>query len=181
MNEPPIRKETGTQSRFSRLAFFLAIACAAFASLYLFWAFKRARRPRGEVAQSSREPALTRAGLASANRDLAEEPERPEEDEVGKTFRGLRQLFDYYETKGFIMLGRFEKSRWPAKVVQQEERTNEISFTLKGGVRHSYPGYTGYRLRVVTLADATGGETVVVLRSKDKVKAEEERPNHRPH
>jgi hypothetical protein len=87
----------------------------------------------------------------------------------GRTFTSLPEVFDYYAIQGFVMLGQFPKSDWPARVVYVQDGTNEISFTRKGGPRHTYPGNTGYRLKVVSLEDSSGAETLVVLRSKEKV------------
>jgi hypothetical protein len=97
------------------------------------------------------------------------QPEAPVEADVGKAFADLRDVFDYYGTQGFTKLGQFPKSDWPARIVYVQEGTNEISFTRKGGSRHRYPGYAGYRLKVVSLEDPSGAETLVVLRSKEKI------------
>jgi hypothetical protein len=96
-------------------------------------------------------------------------PEASAASDVGKTFADLRDVFDYYGTQGFTKLGQFPKSDWPARVVYVMEGTNEISFSRKGGPRHRYPGYAGYRLKVVSLEDPSGAETLVVLRSKEKI------------
>ena len=117
----------------------------------------------------ARQLAVTRLELESARRELAKTVASSTDDEVGRTFADLRQVLDHYEAQGFTLQGRFERSQWPAKVVHQRDATNEITLVLKQGGRHRFPGYTGYRLRAVTLEDASGGETVVVLKSKDRV------------
>ena len=90
-------------------------------------------------------------------------------DDVGKSFNDIDQLFDYYEGMGYMLLGRFGESQWPVKIVYEKEAMNEISFVLKKGGTHRYPGYTGYRLKVVSLEDTNGEERVVVFRSRNKV------------
>lgn len=89
--------------------------------------------------------------------------------DAGKSFSDINQLFDYYEGKGYIMLGRFGTSQWPAEIVYEKEAMNDITFVPKKGGTHSYPGYVGYRLRVVSLEDTYGEERVVVFRSRNKV------------
>jgi hypothetical protein len=101
------------------------------------------------------------------------QPEMPEpESDVGKNFESIDRLFAYFNEKGFVMLGRFEKSQWPATIISVTDATNEISFVRKRGPRHRYPGYQGYRLKGVSLEDANGNETFVVLRSKEKLPSE---------
>jgi hypothetical protein len=68
--------------------------------------------------------------------------------------------------QGWVVLGRFDLA-WPAEVVSEKEGSDEISFTV-GGTPHKYPGYDGYRLKVVKLAPEGGGEAAVVLRSAEK-------------
>jgi TolB-like protein len=85
---------------------------------------------------------------------------------LGTVFTGLRNAVDHYDTQGFVLLGRFERSQWPATVISEKEADDEISFVLKSGVPHTYPGYFGYRLKVVVFEDAAHEETVLVFRSK---------------
>ena len=87
---------------------------------------------------------------------------------MGLSFNSLQEVVDYYATKGFVKNGQFEKSQWPARIVYVKEGTDSLQFTLKKGPRHSY-GNPGYQMRAVSLEDASGGETIVVLRSKNKV------------
>jgi TolB-like protein len=87
---------------------------------------------------------------------------------MGKTFAALRGAVDYFDSQGYVIQGRFERSRWPATVVHEKESLNEISFALKSGDPHLYSGYDGYRLKVVALEDAVHDETVLVFRSKDR-------------
>jgi TolB-like protein len=87
---------------------------------------------------------------------------------MGKTFAALRDAVDYFDSQGYVIQGRFERSQWPATVVHEKESLNEISFALKSGTPHLYSGYDGYRLKVVALEDAVHDETVLVFRSKDR-------------
>ena len=84
------------------------------------------------------------------------------------TFSGIRKAIDHYDDQGFLMLGKFERAQWPATIVSEKEADDEISFSLKSGTPHSYPGYTGYRLKVVVFEDSSHEETVLVFRSKVK-------------
>lgn len=91
-----------------------------------------------------------------------------EEQSIGHTFSNLRDVTDHYEYYGYLLLGRFNNVQWPATVVYEKESLDEISFVLKNGSPHSYPGYDGYRLKVVALEDAYGSEIMLVFRSKEK-------------
>ena len=86
----------------------------------------------------------------------------------GTVFSGFRKAVDYYDAQGFLVLGKFEKAQWPATVISEKEADDEISFSLHSGPPHLYPGYTGYRLKVVVFEDASHEETVLVFRSKKK-------------
>ncbi len=86
-------------------------------------------------------------------------------EELGKTFGSLPEVTTYYDAKGYVQSGNFVNANWPATIVAVQEGTNQISFVLKNGVRHSYD-MNGYRMAVVFLEDSTGEETVVVYRSK---------------
>jgi TolB-like protein len=86
----------------------------------------------------------------------------------GATFIGIRKTIDYYDDQGFLLLGKFERAQWPATVISEKEADDEISFSLKTGTPHAYPGYYGYRLKVVILEDPAHEETVLVFRSKTK-------------
>jgi hypothetical protein len=103
-------------------------------------------------------------------------PPPPALDGVGTTYASLDEFYQRFGiqgnstgSRGYAMIGRFEHSQWPAKLVRLQETTNQISFALKGGQRNSYPGFQGYRLMLVRLEDPAGGETVVLLRSNDRV------------
>lgn len=93
----------------------------------------------------------------------------------GTLFTGFRKAADHYDAQGFILMGKFERAQWPATVISEKEADDEISFTLRSGTPHSYPGYVGYRLKVVVLEDSSREETVLVFRSKVK-RGESERP-----
>jgi hypothetical protein len=99
----------------------------------------------------------------------AHEKDSKKKNDVGKPFSDINELFDHYEGKGFIVLGRFGAAQWPAKIMYEKEAMNDIAFHLKKGGTQSYPGYTGYQLKVVSLEDTDGEERVVVFRSKNKV------------
>lgn len=105
--------------------------------------------------------ALCAAVLVSAEFSFAASSE-------GTTFSGIRKALDYYDDQGFLMLGKFERAQWPATVVSEKEADDEISFSLKTGTPHAYPGYNGYRLKVVIFEDLAHEETVLVFRSKAK-------------
>jgi len=93
----------------------------------------------------------------------------------GTAFAGLRKAVDHYEAQGFLLLGKFEYAQWPATVISEKEADDEISFTLRSGTPHVYPGYVGYRLKVVILEDTSRNESVLVFRSK-KQKGEPRQP-----
>lgn len=50
---------------------------------------------------------------------------------------------------------------------------NEITFSYNG-TNHKYPGYNGYKLKVVRLISDNESENVIVLRSKEKEKVEKD-------
>jgi len=93
----------------------------------------------------------------------------------GTTFTGFRKAVEHYDAQGFIVLGKFERAQWPATVISEKEADDEISFTLRSGTPHTYPGYFGYRLKVVVFEDSGQRETVLVFRSK-KREGEPEKP-----
>ncbi len=93
----------------------------------------------------------------------------------GTFFIGFRDAVDHYDAQGFLLLGKFENAQWPATVVSEKEADDEISFTLRSGTPHTYPGYIGYRLKVVVFEDAARNETVLVFRSKAR-KGEPQQP-----
>jgi TolB-like protein len=99
----------------------------------------------------------------------------PDPTSKGTLFGDFRDIIDYYDDQGFLLLGKFEHSGWPARVVSEKEADDEISFTLRKGATHTYPGYIGYRLRVVMLEDRDQKETVLIFRSKKKA-GEPEQP-----
>jgi len=84
-----------------------------------------------------------------------------------KTYSSIGELTRAQEEEGFVVLGRFGKS-WPATIVEERESRDEISFTRANGTAHTYPGYTGYTLKVVRLKGTDGGEGIIVFRSKEK-------------
>ncbi len=86
----------------------------------------------------------------------------------GTSFRSIRKALDFYDDQGFLLLGKFEKSQWPATIVSEKEADDEIGFSLKSGTPHTYAGFFGYRLKVVIFEDSAHEETVLVFRSKTK-------------
>lgn len=124
--------------------------------------------------------AVFKKGPDTAKTDLPPAPPKPAgavavppSAEIGMTFTSLAQVSSYFGQRGFVVTGKFENSRWPAKLVRLKEAMHEVSVTLKSGkfLNYSGPGFTGYRLRVATLEDADGGETVVILSSKELIKS----------
>ena len=57
-------------------------------------------------------------------------------------------------------LGSFGSIKWPARIVEDRDAPDEISFKTPDGTPHRYPGYTGYTLRVVRLKGARGDYSV---------------------
>lgn len=93
------------------------------------------------------------------------------ENNTGLSFSSLKHVVDHYDHQGYLLLGRFESAQWPATIVYEKDDLNEISFVLKNGSPHSYPGYTGYRLKAVALEDESGEEIMLVFRSKARVES----------
>lgn len=69
--------------------------------------------------------------------------------------------------QGWVVVGTFGHA-WPATLRTVEEGQGSVSFTRKDGTRHTYPGFAGYRLKVLFFENAAGAETVLVLRAKEK-------------
>ncbi|MBU1100129.1 MAG: hypothetical protein KKA84_06970 [Bacteroidetes bacterium] len=93
--------------------------------------------------------------------------------EVGKEFDSYGDFIDDQNEEGFLFLGRFGEN-WPAEVVEVVTAMDEITFTLRDGVSHIYDGFEGYELKVVKLESEMGLETVIVLRSKEKIEVEKD-------
>ena len=93
-------------------------------------------------------------GLASCGRDP-----------VGRTYPGKGAVEQDYQ--GWAVVGTFGNA-WPATLRKVEEGQGSISFTRKDGSRHAYPGFDGYRMKALFFENASGAETVLVLRSRDK-------------
>lgn len=83
------------------------------------------------------------------------------------TFASEAEFLAAQEKQGFIKIGRFDAS-WPAQYLCELLGKDQISFHRQDGTPHSYRGYEGYRLKVVRLRDASGGEPMYVLRSQTK-------------
>ncbi|MEI7728910.1 MAG: hypothetical protein WCO56_05035 [Verrucomicrobiota bacterium] len=88
---------------------------------------------------------------------------------TGRTFANLNELTGYAKDGGFVVVGRFGDFHAPAKVVGIRTGTNSISYRRKNGSAGKYPGFDGFELKTVTLEDPAGNETIVVLRSHEKV------------
>ena len=115
-------------------------------------------------------PVAAQSGLQQIGADRAPGPQEPfaSTSTIGLTFSSLREAFDRYEAQGFLLHGSFENGEWPATVVYEKEASNQIRFVLKNGQPHGYPGNDGYRMKAVALEDRSGGETMLVFRSKEK-------------
>jgi hypothetical protein len=75
---------------------------------------------------------------------------------------------DEQERAGWVAVGRFG-GHWPARPVREHTDNDGIRFTRADGTPHHYSGFDGYRMRVVFLADASGRESIVVLRSRERL------------
>ncbi len=95
-------------------------------------------------------------------------PSEIEVDTKGMEFSDIDQLEKHFTDQGFLVQGEFKNSKWPAKVMFEKNAMNSIAFVLKKHGPQSYPGYDGYRLKVVAVEDYAGDETVVVFRSKEQ-------------
>ena len=69
--------------------------------------------------------------------------------------------------RGYVVLGRFGDA-FPAAVKEMRVAKDEIAFRLNNGTQHVYPGYTGYKLKLVRLTAQDGRETVILFRSRAK-------------
>ena len=85
----------------------------------------------------------------------------------GHAFESQAQVARFANEHGFLVVGTFKRSQWPATVVSIQEANDSISFQLKDGVRHDYRNYQGYALKLLRLEDVNGGETAVLMRSRD--------------
>ncbi|MGD8782080.1 MAG: hypothetical protein PVH88_24340 [Ignavibacteria bacterium] len=86
--------------------------------------------------------------------------------EAGRTYQSYKQFINDQQELGFVFLDKFGDS-WPAEITKIETAMNKISF-IYNGVRYRYPGYTGYKLKVVRLITDNGEVNVIVLRSEEK-------------
>ena len=87
--------------------------------------------------------------------------------EVGKSYKSYDDLINDQKAKGYVFLGRFGES-WPAELTEVRTAVNEISFQRLGGIKHRYPGYDGYELKMIRLMSSSNEEIVIVVRSKEK-------------
>lgn len=77
-------------------------------------------------------------------------------------FKNEAAFKSYYSD--YVVIGRLG-NHWPAKVTNEIDSRNEITFNSRESGRHTYPGFEGYTLKVVFLESEKGRETVMVLRS----------------
>ncbi len=84
---------------------------------------------------------------------------------TGKRFDSLAEFSKAFP--GFAVLGRFNEG-WPATLTRIDSARDQITFTVPGKGRQSYPGYRGYELKAVFLRRADGKTAVIVLRSKQR-------------
>jgi hypothetical protein len=85
-----------------------------------------------------------------------------------RVFHNGEEVWDYFATQGYVVIGGVGDIQWPAIVTSEKEAINEISFVRSNGGKHLYPGHDGYRLKVVALEDSAGTETDFVFRSEKK-------------
>ena len=85
-----------------------------------------------------------------------------------KDFKDNAEIQKAQAEAGFVPLATFGSCTWPATVTEERTARDEISFVLKSGASQSYPGYTGYTMKVVRLTGSDGGELVAVFRTARK-------------
>jgi hypothetical protein len=134
---------------------------------FIYWRSSQQPAPVAVVSPVVQQP----AALRPVPEPMPIRPPPIQLVENGKEFGSLADAVADYEAQGFQKTGQFPRSEWPARVTSVQEATNQITFQLKGGMRHTYSGYSGYRLKVVRMEDAAGKETAVVFRSREKISA----------
>lgn len=87
-------------------------------------------------------------------------------DPIGQSFRNASAVEQAYPA--FVVVGTLGAKAWPATLLRAENGRGEISFARRDGTKHVYPGFDGYRLKALFLEDASGQETVLVLRTREK-------------
>ena len=88
--------------------------------------------------------------------------------EVGRSFDREADLLQFQNETGFVFLGKFGV-KFPATVSSVQRSNHSIEFHLQDGTKHSYNGYEGYGLKVVKLKCVSGGESVFVFRTAEKL------------
>lgn len=83
---------------------------------------------------------------------------------VGQEFASLAELKSVEAAAGFLPTGYFGDS-WPAIVTRVQTADDSISFVRQNGIRHTYRGYEGYRIKLVRLRGRDGAELLIVFRS----------------
>ncbi|MHC4958531.1 MAG: hypothetical protein ACYTGN_09150 [Planctomycetota bacterium] len=78
------------------------------------------------------------------------------------------EFMSVMKAEGWVKLGTFADIKWPAHITAEKHGRDEISFLSPEGVSHTYPGYTGYDMRVVRLVGKEGAVAVRVFRSAEK-------------
>jgi hypothetical protein len=86
---------------------------------------------------------------------------------IPPTFASEGEFLAAQKQHGYLLIGKFDTS-WPATYLDELTAEDGISFVRRDGTPHQYRGYDGYRLKVVRLRDAAGGEPIIVLRSAFK-------------
>lgn len=88
--------------------------------------------------------------------------------EVGRSFDREADLLQFQTEAGYVFLGKFGV-KFPAAVSSVQRSNHSIEFQLPDGTKHSYNGYEGYGLKVVKLKCDSGGESVFVFRTAEKL------------
>jgi len=78
----------------------------------------------------------------------------------------LVALNDQQKSLGFVPIGHFGDS-WPARIIEQREQDDRISFSRNNGQPHTYQGFDGYRLKMIRLIGRNSGEVIVIYRSEN--------------
>jgi len=85
-------------------------------------------------------------------------------DRLGRRYVSLEELNAAQRSAGYAPVGFFGK-KWPAKVVEVLTDEDGIEFVRGDGVKHTYQGFEGRRMKVVRLATEDNQETLIVYRS----------------
>ncbi len=86
-------------------------------------------------------------------------------DRLGRPLPSLTALKTVQKGAGYLPIGYFGDN-WPATIVEVRTSPDTITFARRGGSRHTYRGFEGYRLKMVRLQGPSQGEVIVVFRSE---------------